>query len=184
MEKILPLVNWFKRWGFCGWLRFRMLYFAHRIIGDGLAEQWDFAKKHFQGNYAIDLGSTYSLFLYELKRKFRKVYAVDLRPYQERLPKNINFIKQDIINVEYTMADFISMISVIQFIKNKKKYLEKISHILKPKGFKGGVLVITVPSNKMDIVELNELSNSSGLLIFDYQECKGHISIALIKKGA
>jgi len=172
---IQKIVDWYKSWGFCGWLRFRTLWFAHRFIGDGLSEQWDFVLKNidFFPSRILEIGSTYSLFLYELKHRNHNITSIDLRQYQENLPKGINFIKKDFLNINTDKKyETIILISVIQFIDNHKKLIRKIHDLLEP----DGKLFITVPLNKETNDNLQDKLDGF-FYIEDCQESNGHLSI-------
>ena len=181
MGKTQKMVDWYKSWGFCGWLRLHPIWLAHRFIGDGLAEQWDFVCKHLpcgKQYTALDIGTTFSLFIYELNHRKFKVHSIDLRPYQERLPKKIIFHHKDIFFLDKRLKfDIITMISVLQYIDKKEKLFRKVDTHLK----ENGIFIFTVPTEKMEL--LTVMSFNKYFEYIDYQTYRGHTSVALIKKG-
>jgi SAM-dependent methyltransferase len=185
---IQGLVDWYKSWGFCGWLRFRTLWFAHRFIrNSGLAEQWDFVLKYLpyceKGNKSVlDVGSYGSLFIYEIWHRNYGTLGIDLKGYQEKIPNPLLYVKVwDILDIKgySNLYDYIEMISVLQFLgKEDRKAIKNIHRLLKPKG----IFLLTVPQDKYDYLELKRLTHDY-FEILEYQPCRGHLGMAFIKKG-
>lgn len=174
---IQKIVDWYKSWGFCGWLRFRTLWFAHRFIrNSGLAEQWDFVLKYipFSKKFCLDVGTSGSLFIYELNHRCY-AYGIDLKPYQE----DMSYFKiGDITTFNCGNWHIITMISVLQFLgKKDQKAIENIHRLLKP----NGLFLLTVPQNKYNFLELKKLTQGY-FEILEYQPCRGHLGMAFIKK--
>ena len=84
--------KWFKSLGFAGALRWRILYWFYKISGWHIRhKEWDFVLEYLplltkaQHVKVLDVGATSSLFIYELARRGYKVYAIDIKPYQEKI---------------------------------------------------------------------------------------------------
>ena len=174
------MVDWYKSWGFCGWLRFRTLWFAHRFIrNSGLAEQWDFVLKYipYDSEIVLDVGTYGSLFIYELQKRCLRGRGIDLKPYQEKNEyTNIWDITK---NSPYEKIYFrITMISVLQFLgKKDQQAIKNIYKLLKP----NGIFLLTVPQDKYNYLDLKKLT-SRYFEILEYQPCRGHLGMAFIKK--
>jgi len=172
------IVDWYKAWGFCGWLRFRTLWFAHRFIrNSGLAEQWDFVLKYIPINnkkFGLDVGTSGSLFIYELKHRCW-AYGIDLKTYQEKIK---DFEQTDILKFKDIGWHYITMISVLQFLgKKDRQAIKNIHRLLKP----NGLFLMTVPQDKYNYLELKKLT-SRYFEVLEYQPCRGHLGMAFIKK--
>lgn len=153
------IVKWYKRFGFAGAARWRLLYWTYKIW-PGLHirhKEWDWTLEYLpklaprQKIRALDVGATSSLFLYELRRRGYEVSAMDLRPYQEKLPKKISFYQEDIgelasffCYMENGRFDFIVCISVLEHVEKKGKAIENMCRMLKP----GGRLLLTIPTEE------------------------------------
>jgi 2-polyprenyl-3-methyl-5-hydroxy-6-metoxy-1,4-benzoquinol methylase len=202
MEKIKTilansLVLKFKRLGFAGALRFKMLYWAYRLwpmlhIRD---VEWDFVLDYLpklrsdQNARVLDVGCTSSLFIYELRKRGYDTYGMDLRNYQEKLPIDIKFRKgdiRDLVTIQ-TNFDFVTCISVLEHIEvDQWVAIKRIFQCLK----KDGKLLITIPTrifcqNKIYLgfsyQEFKRLTNDF-FIILDYHEAKGQILACLVKK--
>lgn len=183
---VQKMVNWYKSLGFCGWLRFRTLWFAHRFIrNSGLAEQWDFVLKYIpyierDSKEVIDVGTTWSLFIYELAHRGYWTWGIDIKPYQENTRYKFNFLQMDIVRTKLqpNSTDIVTMISVLQFLdRHDIKAIEQIHRILKPKG----LMLLTVPQDKYTYLDIKKLTNKY-FHILEYQPCRGHLGMAFIKK--
>jgi SAM-dependent methyltransferase len=179
MGKIQKIVDWYKSWGFCGWLRFRTLWFAHRFIrNSGLAEQWDFVLKYipYKNKDIMDVGTYGSLFIYELQKRTKDAIGIDLKGYQE---ENNFCYKLDILTYEDMVGfDCITMISVLQFLgKKDQQAIKNIHKLLKP----NGLFLLTVPQDKYNYLQLKKLTEPY-FEILEYQPCRGHLGMAFIKK--
>ncbi|MCF6150270.1 MAG: hypothetical protein E3K37_16650 [Candidatus Kuenenia sp.] len=84
------VVKFWRKLRICGALRFRILNFSHNFIpASGLHKQYDFVLKYLPKSYdkkvykinVLDIGSTPSLFIYELDRRGYITSGIDLRPY-------------------------------------------------------------------------------------------------------
>ena len=100
-------VKWFKRLGFAGALRWRILYWIYKIwpglhIRDA---EWDWVLNYlpklnkWKHVSILVVGCTSSLFVYELVRRGYEVDGIDIRPYQEK-PKGFCYISGDITNLK------------------------------------------------------------------------------------
>ncbi len=148
------VVLWFKRLGFAGALRWRMLYWAYKIwpglhIRDA---EWDWVLNYLpkvdKNQYitALDVGATSSLFMYELLRRGYVMAAMDIRPYQEKVSSSIFFIEHDIRKPRLGLRngfDFITCISVLEHIDNRKEALKNMVDMLR---YYGGTLLLTIPT--------------------------------------
>lgn len=202
MEKIKSflantIVMWFKRLGFAGALRWRMLYWAYRLwpglhIRD---KEWDFVLNYLPPLYkwqqaeVLDVGATSSLFIYELARRGYRVYAIDKRPYQERIRTEwICFLQRDVTKTALSSMDFITCISVLEHIPLARQDLaiNNMAKALKP----GGKLLITIPTPIYA-----DLHNFEGFTyerfkrlcvkdfyLAEYTERKGQICACLVKR--
>ena len=187
--------KWFKRLGFAGALRWRMLYWAYKLwpglhIRDA---EWDFVLDYlpkldeWQEVKVLDVGATSSLFIYEIARRGYKTYGLDIRFYQEKLPININFIIKDITQKHKFVEDwdFIICISVLEHIKYPSNALYTMALNLKM----GGRLLLTIPTNEFAQGHQWQGFNYQNikqilpycLHINEYTERKGQICLALEK---
>lgn len=191
------IVKKFKSLGFAGALRFKMLYWAYRFwpmlhIRD---VEWDFVLRHLpklrpdQNAKVLDVGTTSSLFIYELYKRGYDTYGLDVRLYQEILPKDIKFKKGDIrdLVVIKDRFDYITCISVLEHIEdNKKEAIKRMALALK----KDGRLLLTIPTpifcqgkiyygfTYQEFVSLVE----TYFYLAEYKEDKGQILACLIRK--
>ena len=150
------LIMWFKRWGFCGALRFKVIRLGYKIFGGCRGGEWDFVLKYLPSlRYltspkikVLDVGAKHSLLIYEIAKRGYETYGIDGLDYQETLPKNITFYQEDITNCGIEEKfDYIVCVSTIEHIGlevenyyNKKiengdrKAMEVIHSLLKPDG--------------------------------------------------
>jgi len=155
-------VRGFRRWGFCGVLRFWITRVGYKVLwtkGPRNGE-WDFVlqylpsldKWHRNLIDVLDVGCTESLLIYELKRRGYKITGLDQRPYQEK--NNIPFILKNITEPTNIINayDYIVSVSTIEHIglgaygdeKSKngdRRAMENIYKMLKHHGF----VIVTVP---------------------------------------
>ena len=200
MEKVKTflantIVKKFKSLGFCGALRFKMLYWAYRITGWHIrADVWDWVLEYlpkldkWQQFKVLDIGTTSSLFIYELKKRGYRTYGLDIRPYQEKL-KRIAFILKD-ITIKHKFVenfDFITCISVLEHTKYPYKAVETMALNLK----RGGRLLLTIPTKEyaqghewegFSYEDFLKEIVSSNFHIAEYTERKGQICACLVKK--
>lgn len=116
------LVKWFKQLGFLGWVRFRILRFAYKIFWTNSPRngEWDFILswlrplREWQKPVTIlDVGSTESLLIYELRHRGYEVMGFDQRPYQENIA---GFVQGDITKMHLCDFDYVIAISVVEHI--------------------------------------------------------------------
>ena len=145
--------KWFKRLGFAGALRWRILYWTYRLwpglhIRD---REWDFVLNYLpkiddrQFARVLDVGATSSLFIYELARRGYSTYGVDIKPYQEKLPYRIRFTQFNIAKSNIQTGsdfDFVICISVLENIDNQKGAMLNMAKMLK----QDGKLLLTIPT--------------------------------------
>lgn len=194
------LAKWFKRLGFAGALRWRILYWTYRLWpGLHIRDcEWDFVLDYLpplmKGQFArvVDIGCTSSLFIYEITRRGYMTAGVDIRPYQEKLPPKIKFYQHDMrdLTVGYDVpgVEYLVCISVIEHIGNlhDRQTIENMANTLAP----DGKLLITLP-NKIfaqghdfkgysfwDFLDLIK----DCFTIAEYTERKGQICACLVKK--
>jgi SAM-dependent methyltransferase len=146
------IVKRFKAMGCFGAARFWTLYWCYKITGWHIRpREWDFVLEYLpkltnmQNVYVLDIGSTSSLFIYELIRRGYNVTGLDLRTYQEKPP--FSFIVSDITRFKTDAKfDFIVCISV----------LEHVNHDLRREAFRNmmdalasdGRLILTIPTHE------------------------------------
>lgn len=160
-------VNWFKRLGVLGWLRFRILRWAYKIFWTNSPRngEWDFVLgwlRPLRGWQkpvrVLDIGSTESLLIYELVKRGYFVEGLDQRAYQEKI--NLPFWVWDItrpFHETWTNTwDYILAISTIEHIglgaygdnkdkKGDRLAIENIHKLLKPNGY----FLITIPNKHL-----------------------------------
>jgi len=70
--------------------------------------EWNFVLKNLPKSRlkVLDVGSTSSLFIYELAGRSYDTYAIDTRPYTERLPNLIKFFRYDITATPFQEKSF------------------------------------------------------------------------------
>ncbi len=147
----------------------------------------------------LDVGCSYSLLIYELYRLGYETWGIDLRPYQEKLPKGIKFVKDNLLDstLPHNYFDYITSIGVLSSVGlgqyGEEKYsngeylmIQEMALLLKP----GGILLLTTASER--IIDKYSLRGYNYLAIKDmvkgvfeiqeYTERHGHICVALIKK--
>ena len=189
--------KWFKRLGFAGAFRWRLLYWTYKIwpglhIRDA---EWDWVLNYlpslndWQKITVLDVGATSSLLIYELDKRGYITTGIDLRPYQERLPKRIDFYVADICSWQLTGGacyDFVICISVLEHIEKQKEALEDMIQHLKP----GGRLLLTIPTMEyaqghpwegFSIQKINNMIPPNAAII-EYTERKGQSCIAIVKE--
>ena len=136
--------------------RYNFFYFVDGILGPKAAE-WDFILDCLPNKRIkiLDIGATESLFIYELNHRGYDVFALDQRPYQEKLRKEITFYLDDItkdMSRFYNMFDCITLVSAFEHIGlgeygDKKdfwgqyKALRNVWRMLKD----NGILLMTLP---------------------------------------
>ena len=147
----------------------------------------------------LDVGSTGSLLIYELDRLGYETWGIDLRPYQEKLPKGIRFVRNDLLraNLPYGYFDYIMCIGVLnhvgtgqyggeRYIDGEHQIICEMARILKPNGI---VLLVTTSERIVDkyarkgynYLKIKDMV-SELFEIQEYTEKHGHICVALIKK--
>ena len=195
---------WFKRLGFAGALRWRMLYWVYRLwpglhIRD---REWDFVldylpalRKGQKANVLI-VGCTSSLFIYEVIRRGYFTWGIDKRPYQEEL-KGAGFFEQDITEFDGTGTveffkdyvqpqryDFVVCISVLEHIDKQQEAMSRMADSLMP----NGKLLLTIPTKifaqdhdfqGFDYPEFRRLA--SRFYLVEYTERKGQICACLVR---
>ena len=200
------IVKWFKRLGFCGALRFRIIRLGYKVFGGCRTGEWDFtfrylpplASIHRNKLKVLDIGCTASLFIYEIKKRGYLTYGLDQRDYQERLPNDIMFYKEDIITCDLNWKfHYIVALSMMEHvgleIKNyntkkiengDRKAIENIHKLLKDDGY----FIITVPVEHWENIELRGytprmfLNLIKGLFdIYEITQKDGQICAVLIK---
>lgn len=200
------IVMWYKRLGFAGALRWRILYWVYRLwpglhIRD---REWDFVLDYLpplikgQKARVLDVGATSSLFIYELARRGYDTWGLDIRSYQETLPEDIDFIRGDIRqfeglfclqgHVERKDFDFITCISVLEHIKKgQDEAIKGMVKALVP----GGKLLLTIPTpvyaqghdfNGFGYQQFIHNIASSYFYVAEYTERKGQICACLVRK--
>lgn len=186
--------KWFKRLGFAGALRWRILYWTYKIwpglhIRDA---EWDWVLNYlprldkWQRVSILDVGCTSSLFIYELARRGYTVEGIDIRPYQERLPYGIYFKQIDICGLKQDISydfDFVVCISVLEHIlrDKQKQALDNMIRCLKP----GGRLLLTIPTKEYaqghgwEGFDGNSFDFAETIRMLEYTERKGQICVSI-----
>ena len=156
------IVMWYKRLGFAGAARWRLLYWTYKIW-PGLHirhKEWDWVLEYlptlgkWQNVTVFDVGSTSSLFIYETMRRGYITIGSDIKDYQEKIKPTLMyvFIKHDIttdprrIMARYNPFDFITCISVLEHIPCEKQAdaVKNMLTLLKT----GGRLLLTIPTKE------------------------------------
>ena len=160
-------VNWFKRLGFLGWVRFRILRIAYKIfwISSPRNGEWDFIlqwlrplREWQKPVYVLDVGSTESLLIYELLHRGYETWGIDQRLYQEYNPyTSICDITKEYIKPTSTKNyDYILAVSTIEHIglgayndekmeQGDRLAIKNIYDMLDPNGY----FIITVPNKHL-----------------------------------
>ena len=202
------LGTYWKQLGYLGWLRFRILKIAYILfpsIGSRYAEfkfVLDFLPKQTEELIdkikVLDIGSTSSLFVYELAKRGYDTSGMDQRPYQENT-HYFDFYINDITAIPLldNTFDFVTAISVIEHIglgdyddkihnKGDYKAIKEVTRVLKP----AGQLLITVPAKATgsnagqrtyNYYSLKDLLESAGLTIIHYREERACLLACAIK---
>ena len=152
------LIKPFKSSGMFNRERFWILYWAYRLTGWHIRhKEWDYVLEYFpklhdekQFVRVLDVGSTSSLFPYELMARGYMVHLLDQRPFQEKVDW---FIQRDITEFEvYDKYNFVTCISVLEHVGNdgkgdlikQQKALENMINSL----VLGGRLLLTIPTHE------------------------------------
>lgn len=205
-------VRTFRKWGFCGNLRFWITRIGYKILWTNGPRngEWDFVLQYLSPlekwykNYlrVLDVGCSESLLIYEFARRGYITYGLDQRKYQEKLPKYINFLKWDIRQelplglIGGRFFDFIVSISTIEHIgmggygdkkseSGDRKAMENIYKLLVTHGF----FIITVPlyywtsgSGRGYTYESFKELIKDLFDIYEITQRKGQICATLVKK--
>jgi len=200
------MIKLFKQLGCFGATRFRLQQLGHKLLlpcgGFSSQIKWvlDYLPYVYDRNKLkiLDVGSTYSLLIYELHRRGFETWGIDIRPYQERLPKGIKFVKENLLDstLPENYFDYITNVSVLQHIGMGQygeikvcdaEYLmiQELATLLKP----GGILLLTTTSERIVDKYARRGYNYHVIRnlvrgvfqIQEYTERHGHICVALIK---
>ena len=194
------IVKWFKSCGVAGALRWRILYWCYKITGWHIRhKEWDWVLEYLPSipNLCIhlcpkilDVGSTSSLFIYELARRRYRVIGLDLRPYQEKIHNDrIEFYQQSIIDwVRPYEFNFVTCISVLEHIPDHERFeaIKKMVDTLRV----GSRLLITAPTMEYAVghpwkgFKADEfyMYIPGNCRILEYTERAGQICIAIERK--
>ncbi len=202
------MIKLFKRLRFFGALRFWILLLGHQLFlpcgGYSLQRRWvlDYLPYVYKRNKLklLDVGSTGSLLIHELYRLGYETWGVDFRPYQEKLPKGITFINEnlfDAASLPPRYFDYITNIGVLNHVgagqygekvhsEGERLMIEKMAKLLKPRGI---LLLVTTSERTADrharkgynYLTIKEMFGKH-FEIQEYTERHGHICVALIKK--
>ncbi len=188
------LVKWFKKLGFAGALRFKMLYWAYRLTGWHIRHrEWDFVLDYlpplagWQKVSILDVGCAKSLFCHEIISRGYKLTGVDISIPEFVYPGY--YIKADVrnkrINPEF---DFITCISVLEHVEGESgQWLAMVNMV---GGLKvGGRLILTIPThefaqghpwhgfNYMDISKIIPVNAK----IIEYTERMGQLCLCIVR---
>lgn len=191
------IVKPFKRFPYLGRQRFWVLYWAYRLTGWHIRhKEWDWVLEYFpelhneeQHITVLDVGSTSSLFIYELDYRGYNIWGSDIRPYQCHFEK---FCVGDICKwSEDTRYNLITCISVLEHIGNKGKgnivkqkiAIRKMIHHLEV----GGRLILTCPTKEFAIGHIwhgftrtdIESMLPSNARIYEYTERAGQLCLCI-----
>jgi 2-polyprenyl-3-methyl-5-hydroxy-6-metoxy-1,4-benzoquinol methylase len=200
------MIKLFKRLRLFGALRFRILLLGHHYLlpcgGYSSQQKWvlDYLPYVYDRNKLkiLDVGSTGSLLIYELYRLGYETWGIDFRPYQEKLPRGIKFVKDNLLDLTLPpdYFDYITNIGVLNHVGagqyGEKKYsdgerlmFDVMATVLKPNGI---ALLVTTSERIVDKYArkgynyLKIKNMVAGLFeIQEYTERHGHICVALIK---
>lgn len=203
---------WLNKRTHFGTLRFRLtrlIYSLNPYFPDSRNKRWDFVLKYFpplkmvcySGIQVLDIGCVDSLLIYELSKRGYDVTGFDMRDFPVRLPKEIQFIKGDIVkdkpeDIFQHRYHYIIATSVIELLGTKqygnetrdidadRKALENIHALLENDGY----LIMSLPifywrSTANKAYTLGNIYNLiNGLFhIFEITQCGGHICMVLVK---
>ena len=201
------IVKRYKRLGFCGTLRFRIIKLAYKLfpcIGSRYVE-WEFVLDYLfplttQKASVLDVGASSSLFIYELNKRGYATYGLDQRPYQEKQPNSIAFMRSDVTDMNgfhNGAFDYLTCISTIEHIgigqygddickDGDKKAIAEMHRILKP----DGKLLITTHTRVYSRNTGNKGYTYNEFMelvkdfeVIDYKERKGQILACCVKRG-
>jgi SAM-dependent methyltransferase len=154
--------------GYFGRARFLLLALIYKVLpclGFDYCRliEWDFVLRNLpKGRLRVlDVGTTSSLFIYELAGRNYDTYAIDPRPYAERLPRRIKFFQYDIVATPFPedFFDALTAISVIEHIglgsygdpkynNGDFKAINEMKRILKDRGL---LFITTLIANRFII---------------------------------
>ncbi len=201
------MIKLFKRLRFFGALRFWILLLGHQLFlpcgGYSLQRKWvlDYLPYVYKRNKLklLDIGSTGSLLIHELYRLGYQTWGIDFRPYQEKLPSDVIFVRDNIFNhtLPYEYFDYITNIGVLNHVgsgqygenahpNGELLMIEIMSKLLKPRGI---LLLVTTSERIVDkyarkgynYLTIKEMFGKH-FEIQEYTERHGHICVAMIKK--
>ncbi len=159
-------VKWFKQIGVLGWLRFRILRFAYKIFWANSPRngEWDFVlswlkplREWQKPVCVLDIGSTESLLIYELRKRGYDCVGIDQRHYQEQNSHTyIHNILKEMLPWFFGQQDYILAVSTIEHIglgaygdekndKGDRLAVENIHKVLKDDGY----FIITIPNKHL-----------------------------------
>lgn len=157
------LCNYIRRFGYCGAFRFKLLnFFYHLSIYHSRAAEYDFVLPYLAPIgckfkiKVIDVGGSHSLLIYELLARGYISCGTDQRSFQEKIRKDIAYIKCDINSfLPFMKFDFVTCISTIEHVgageygdkidpQGDYKMIKKIAELLRI----GGTLLLTTPTKE------------------------------------
>lgn len=137
----------FKRLNILGRQRLWCLYWAYKITGWHIRhKEWDWILEYlptldkWQDVTILDVGTSRTLFCHEIKARGYDLLGIDLEQYQGKYPGQ--FFLGDITKKTFVDMDFITCISVLEHIDDRKKSLDNMIQSLRI----GGRLLITIPT--------------------------------------
>ena len=152
---------------------------------------------HWIGLPTLDIGCVDSLLLYELKHRNYRVFGMDMRDYNSKLPKDITFIKHDILKPYKPEHQFYYIIatSVIELlgcgVYGEEKVedadriaLENIHAMLLNEGY----FILSLPTHIWRAVNSRGYGYGRFMKLIhglfypiEVTQCGGHLCAALIK---
>ena len=144
------IVKPFKSFPFFGRQRFWFLYWCYRITCWHVrSKEWDFVLEYlpklgkWQEVDVLDVGCSRNLLCYEVKARGYYLNGIDLEEPGFKYPAR--FLKYDITKgFPYHSCDFVTCISVLEHIEDRKNAVYNMGRCLKP----GGRLLITIPTKE------------------------------------
>lgn len=187
----------------------RLIYKLNPYFPETRNKRWDFILEYlprlqmvcFRGIKVLDIGCIDSLLIYEIAKRGYDVTGMDIRNYPVKLPKNIEFVKADIVNdipnqIFTHRFHYIIATSIIELLGTKqygnenidinadRKAIENIHELLENDGY----FILSLPiaywrsmTNKAYTLG-NIMKLINGLFtIFEITQRGGNICLVLIK---
>jgi len=194
------ILRWLEKRSHFGVLRFRLSRFIWSIMPgypESRNKKLDFVLQYFPAlkmTYwsklsVLDIGCTGTMLMHELDNRKYRVAGLDIRPYQSKLPKDITFYHNDLLDPALTIKirqrfHYVVAISTIELVADDRLALVNIHNLLLPNGY----FILTLPTQHWRHIDgrgysVKQFMNLiSGLFnVFEMTQRGGHICAALVK---